>query len=443
MMNHNLVGSLVFFSLVTVNAAQSQDYSIEPAGDVHNVLPLWEQAKVMESQLRQRKETVLPEVMRSAGVDMWLVSRDQRLLYLSLVTDDDEGLVSHRPDVLVFYDRGDDQGIEALEEDRDRLESIVRSRNPKRIAVSNEARQRLASLVGVPFGNRMISSAELRDAFLEIRSDEEMSLFEYVARLAYEIIAEAFSNETIIPDVTTTDQINWWIRQRYRALGLLTSDHPTITVRRSSLERPKYSESDEHFRIDIPPRNGYNTVIRRGDLIFCDTGIDYLGVGTDTQQVAYILKHDETEAPPGLRQALRNTNRLEELFAAEFAEGRRSNDVVLAALQKARADGLRAEIYSHPLPHFLMRYSLNGGFYSGTRHFVGPELGGDGDRDPEPGGGSPILRNTVYAMELDTKTSVPEWGGQDVRIVLEHNVAFTRGELVFLGGRETEYYLIK
>ena len=438
-----ILGGLAILSLVTVNPAYSQDYPIEPVGDVHNILPLWEQAKVMESQLRQRKETVLPAVMRSAGVDMWLVSRDQRSLYLSLVTANDEGLVSHRPNVLVFYDRGGDEGIETLEEDYERLEDIVRSRDPKRIAVSNEARQRLASRVGVPFGNRMISSAELRDAFLEIRSDEEMSLFEYVASLAHEIIAEAFSNKAIVPDVTTTDELNWWIRQRYRALGLLTSDHPTITVQRSNLERPNYSESDEHFRIDIPPRNGYNTVIRRGDLIFCDTGIDYLGMGTDTQQVAYILKHDETEAPLGLRQALRNTNRLQELFAAEFAEGRRSNDAVLAALQKARAEGLRAEIYSHPLPHFLMRYSLNGGFYSGTRHFVGPELGGDGDRDPEPGSGSPILRNTVYAMELDTKTSVPEWGGQDVRIVLEQSVAFTRGELVFLGGRETEYYLIK
>ena len=443
MMKPNFLGSLALFSLVTVNAAQSQDYPIEPVGDVHNILPLWEQAKVMERQLRQRKEIVLPEVMRRAGVDMWLVSRDQRLLYLSLVTANDEGLVSHRPDVLVFYDRGNDKGIEALEEDRDRLESIVRSRDPKRIAVSNEARQRLASLVGVPFGNRMISSAGLRDAFLEIRSDEEMSLFEHVARLAHEVIAEAFSNQVIIPDVTTTDELNWWIRQRYRALGLLTSDHPTITIQRSKLERPRYAESDEHFRIDIPPRNGYNTVIRRGDLIFCDTGIDYLGVGTDTQQVAYVLKRDETEAPPGLRQALRNTTRLQEIFAAEFAEGRRSNDVVLAALQKAQAEGLRAEIYSHPLLHFLMRYSLNGGFYSGTRHFVGPELGGDGDRDPKPGGGSPILRNTVYAMELDTVTSVPEWGGQDVRTVLEQSVAFTRGELVFLGGRETEYYLVK
>jgi hypothetical protein len=428
---------------VTASLSYSQDYSIEPIGDVTNILPLWEQAKIMEKQLRVRKKTVLPEVMRREGVDMWLVSRDQYLLYLSLVTADDEGLVSHRPDVLILYDRGKAQGIEALEEDYQQLESIVRSRDPKKIAVSVDAKERMTTLIGQPFTNRLVSSETLRDAFLEIRSDEEMSLFEYVARVAHEVIAEAFSNRAILPDVTTTDELNWWIRQRYRDLGLLTSDHPTITVQRSKLDRPKYGDSDEHFRIDIPPRNGYNTVIRRGDLIFCDTGINYLGLGTDTQQVAYVLKKGESDAPPGLKQALRNTNRLQEIFAAEFAEGRMSNDIVLAALEKARAEGLRPEIYSHPLPHFLMRYSLNGAFYKRTRYFVGPELGGEGDKDPDAGGGSPVYRNTVYAMELDTETSVPEWGGQDVRIVLEQSVAFTGGKIVFLGGRQTEFYLIK
>jgi hypothetical protein len=46
-------------------------------------------------------------------------------------------------------------------------------------------------------------------------------------------------------------------------------------------------------------------------------------------------------------------------------------------------------------------------------------------------------------MELDTETSVPEWGGQDVRIVLEQTIAFTGGRVVFLGGRQKEFYLIK
>ena len=64
---------------------------------------------------------------------MWLVSRDQRVLYLSLVTANDEGFVSERPDVLVFFDKGENHDIEALEEDFERLSGIVRSRDPKKI----------------------------------------------------------------------------------------------------------------------------------------------------------------------------------------------------------------------------------------------------------------------------------------------------------------------
>ena len=57
--------------------------------------------------------------------------------------------------------------------------------------------------------------------------------------------------------------------------------------------------------------------------------------------------------------------------------------------------------------------------------------------------GYPVYANTTYAMELHTWTSVPEWDGQDVRIVLEQNVAMTEDRLVFLGGREVGWYVIK
>jgi len=60
----------------------------------------------------------------------------------------------------------------------------------------------------------------------------------------------------------------------------------------------------------------------------------------------------------------------------------------------------------------------------------------------EPGG-YPVYANTTYAMELHTWTSVPEWGGQDVRITLEQNVAMTEDGLVFLGGRQVEWYVIR
>jgi len=425
--------------------AVRQPYGIESQDDINNVAPIRQQVLKEEEWLRWRKEHIVPVVMRRVGVDMWLIGEDDGALYYSLVPANYEGLVSRRYDALVFFDRGENEGVEALAVDAEDVAAIVRSRAPERIGVSRSSSEEFAELLGTEMAARFVVSRDLRTGFLEKRSPEEISVFNHVARLAYDIIAEAFSNQVVVPDVTTTDDLNWWIRQRYRELGLDTSDHPTITIQRSRLERPKYDEDDEHFRIDVPPRNGYNTVIRRGDIIACDTGINYFGVGTDTQQVAYVLRENETDVPEGLKVALDNTNRLQIHFANAFAAGRPSNDIVNSALQAAWDDGLRPSIYSHPLPYYLRRYSLNGGFLH-MRYGAGPGLGGGELEEPallSPPGGYPVYANTTYAMELHTWTSVPEWGGQDVRITLEQNVAMTEDRLVFLGGRQVEWYVIR
>ena len=434
---------LIFVLIGLFGALKGQEYSIEPAGDFQNILPLWEQAKFMEKQLKWRQKHVLPEVMRREDVDMWLVGRNEGVLYLSLIPGDEEGLVPKEPPVLIFFDNGMKEGVELEFADFDNLAESVNKRDPKKIGVSDRNKQKIGKVLGKDYVSRFVPSRNLATGFLEKRSPEEISVFHYVTRIAHDVIAEAYSNKVIIPDVTTTDELNWWVRQRYRDLGLLTSDHPTITLQRSFAERKKYPESDEHFRIDIPPRNGYNTVIRRGDIICCDTGINYLGLGTDTQQVAYVLRKMEKDVPEGLKKAMARTNRLQDIFAAEFKKGRTGNEIWLSALKKAKAENLRPAIYSHPIPLFIMRYDSSGGFFKNTRYGAGPALGDEESQEPIPRGGYPVYLNTVYAMELDTKTSLPEWDGQDVRIVLEQTVAFAENGIEYLGGRQTKWYIIK
>jgi len=46
-------------------------------------------------------------------------------------------------------------------------------------------------------------------------------------------------------------------------------------------------------------------------------------------------------------------------------------------------------------------------------------------------------------MELDNRSAVYEWSGQDVRIVLEQTVAFTEIGIEYLGGRQIKWYVIK
>lgn len=437
--------ALTVATAAAASGSQVQYRTFRPTGTVPPILSEWEQVKIMETQLRWRQRHVVPEVMRRAGVDVWIIGRGEGVGYLSLIEADDEGLVPGRPDLLVFVDSGQEVSRQQL--DVEDLQAALVAATPRRLAIAPSTRERLGENFQGSFeelyGDVAIDSELLVRGFLEKRSPAELVLFDSVARIAHEIIAESFSNRTIIPDLTTSDELNWWIRQRYIDLGLPTSDHPTITVQRSRLERSKYSEDDEHFRVDIPPRNGYNTVIRRGDVISNDTGINYLALGTDTQQVAYVLHLDETEPPAGLLRAMANTVRLQEFFAAEFVDGRPAYEIVGAALSNARAEGLRAEIYSHPIPYFLKRYSLNGGFFRNVRHGAGPSLDAAGRDGPSRRGRYPVFARTAYAMELDTVTSVPEWGGQDVRIVLEQTIAFDGERVIFLGGRQTELYVIR
>jgi hypothetical protein len=60
-----------------------------------------------------------------------------------------------------------------------------------------------------------------------------------------------------------------------------------------------------------------------------------------------------------------------------------------------------------------------------------------------PGRGDVVMHpNTVYTVELSVTVSVPEWGGQEVPIMLEQDAAFTENGVFYLDGRQTAFHLI-
>ena len=74
-----------------------------------------------------------------------------------------------------------------------------------------------------------------------------------------------------------------------------------------------------------------------------------MGLATDQQQHAYVLRAGETDAPAGIRAALRDANRLQDIHLEEMQVGRSGNEVLRSALQRAKTEGIRAQIYTHPL----------------------------------------------------------------------------------------------
>ena len=413
----------------------------------HNneILPLREQAAVQNQWLKIRLDTLIPGLLDRENMDMWIVicrEYNEDPVVMSLLPA--ESMSARRRTILVFA-RGEDTverltlsryGYEGFyeaawdpdEEDQfECLGRIVREREPKRIGInasrtfafgdgiSHTEFQWVSDSLGEPYASRLITAESLCVGWLERRIPDEITAYPRLIETGHQIIARAFSTEVIHPGITTTDDVVWWMRQTMQDAGLNAWFQPTIDI-----QAPGQTYQDtENPRITIMP----------GDLLHCDMGFHYLGLATDQQQHAYVLRAGETNAPTGLRAALQDGNRLQDIHMAEMRVGRSGNDVLLSVLTKAKNESLRPQIYTHPL-----------GYHG---HAAGPIIGLWDRQDGVPGVGDyPLYDDTVYSIELNVTKSIPEWDGQDVRIMLEEDAVLTGGDMRWLDGRQESFYLI-
>ena len=241
-----------------------------------------------------------------------------------------------------------------------------------------------------------------------------------LVEIGHAIIAEAFSSRVIQPGITTTEDVVWWMRQKMLDLGFQAWFQPTIDIQaHGKVEHTEQTQGKDEAR----------TLILPGDLLHCDIGFYYLGLATDQQQNAYVLKPGEHDAPDGLKAALAAGNRLQDLHMEAMQVGRTGNQVLKLALDKAKAEGITPSIYSHPL-----------GYHG---HAAGPTIGLWDQQDGVPGKGDyELFDETCYSIELNVRHKVPEWGGQEVRMALEEDAVLTGGQMRWLSGRQTEVFLI-
>jgi Xaa-Pro dipeptidase len=163
-----------------------------------------------------------------------------------------------------------------------------------------------------------------------------------------------------------------------------------------------------------------------GDVIHVDFGLNYMGLSTDWQKHAYILKPGEKDAPAGLKTALKNTNRLQDIMFGIARAGMTGTEVYEATIAEAKKQGINAMIYSHPL---------------GTHgHGLGPSIDFRGNIG---GGANKILPGSYMSIELNTSTNVPEWNNQRVTIMAEDDAYMTDTGYKFFRPRQTEFYLIR
>lgn len=419
------------------------------------VLPENERARVIDEILADRFNNLLPGLMDRADIDMWiLISREYNEDPVLKTMLPATWLNARRRTILLFYRNKTNNSLEKLavarynvgdniesawdkEKEPDqwkRLMQLITERNPLKIGLNYSKDFNIADgldktdydefMQHLPqkYHSKVVSAEQLAVGWIETRTEREMIIYRQLVAITHDIIEEAFSEKVITPGITTTSEVEWWMRQKVTDLGLETWFHPTVDVQRTSEELVGHLYSFSG-RPDA-------MVIRQGDLLHCDFGISYLRLHTDCQELAYVLKPQETEAPKFLKDALKDGNSVQDFLTKNMKTGRTGNEILARSLKEAKDADLRPAIYTHPL-----------GLYG---HSAGTTIGmwdSQGGVMKDDGENYPLNPDTVYAIELNTTVTIPEWK-RDIRIMLEEAGFYGKDGFRYVNGRQTELLLI-
>ncbi|MFT6267411.1 MAG: hypothetical protein ACJAVV_000208 [Alphaproteobacteria bacterium] len=435
----------------TASAAHHQEaHSIDPGF----ILPMRERAQLIDSMLNDKLNNTLPSIMQRTGIDMWiLISREYNEDPVLKTMLPSTWLSARRRTILVIYNPGEGKPLERYAVARyqvadmfkkawdketqpsqwARLVELIKQKNPRSIGLNKSEHHALADGMTATeylafmdklddnLKSKVVSAEHLAIGWLETRSAMEMEVYPKLVAFGHSIIAEAFSNKVITPQVTTTEDVIWWLRDKSNELGVKNWFHPSVSIQRANGEKFE--------QIVAFSKRASDNVIMPGDLIHVDFGMTYLRLNTDQQQHAYVLKKGETQAPDYLVEALAKGNRLQDIFTDMFAVGKSGNEILKAARKQAIEEGIKPAIYTHPI-----------GYHG---HAAGTTLGmWDQQMGVPVQGDYPLHANTAYSIELNAASFLPQWS-KEIRIMLEENAIFDGTKVSYLSGRQTEFHLIK
>jgi hypothetical protein len=429
----------------------------EPVAPRIRPLPtLREQAREQQAWLGKRLSDVLPKVMREHGVEMWILSMREYAedpVFFSLASP--TTFAARRRTIYVFHDvrdhgpakgverlalGGGDQGglyeiyrdpnprvsgAELVDDDQWRLlRQLVDKADPKSIALDIDPvnafadglhageREALEKALGPKLLKRVVREPRLAVEYIGTRIPEMLPRYRELQETVHALIATAFSSEVIHPGDTSTEDVEWWLRQRVQELGMTVWFQPDVERATAGVDWSK-------------------GVIQRGDALRVDFGVIAMSLHTDTQHLGYVLRPGETGPPPGLLACLATTNRLQDLLLAEMKPGRSGN----AALKSARAgmsrQGIDGTIYSHPI--------------GDHGHGAGPLIGLWDRQEGVPVRGDLAIRpGTWFSIELQTTSPIPEWKGQRLTCRQEEEAYLDEaGDRRWVYRRQERFHLVR
>ena len=439
--------------LLIVIASFAVSCTSVPDSEAPRLLPWSRQIEVREKWLEKRHEMLLP-MMRRHNIDMWIVVNEE--FHDDPVT---EYIAPPRPytgnrDIFVFVDAGD-KGLKKFavvgyaEETLQRffeapddplppakvLPDLVETYKPHRIGLNIGGRrgvtrsltkssyEMLAKVLGPEAEKKFVSSKDLLEEYLDTRIPEELDYYRNLVHLTEFMAKKVLSGEVITPGKTTVGDLRRRLYDELWRHGVRTWFQPDFRVQRQGM-----GKATSRGFLAVAKES---TVIQPGDLLHVDFGISAMGFDTDWQKMAYVLRPGENDVSAGLKQALANTNALQDVLTRDASRpGRPAGEVYDITIAEMKRRGIQAQIYSHPLG--------NQGHGLGARIDFRAAKGNDTSVQSKP-----LRKGSYIAIELNTRTAVPEWDGQEVYVMQEDPAYLTDEGWRFFRPRQDHFYLIR
>jgi Xaa-Pro aminopeptidase len=287
-----------------------------------------------------------------------------------------------------------------------------------------DAYQFLARTLGAGATARFVSARGLIEDYFDTRLPEELEQYRQLVLATDVITQRALSNEVITPGVTKAVDVKWWFAQQIADLG--AGAEPWFEIH-TAVQR--FDSATGHVIPYVHPAPD-DLVFQRGDIIHLDCGFNYLGLASDWQKVAYILREGETDASEGMKAALRNANLVHEAFRKGPRPGMTGREATLAVMEQLKGVNFLPSLYSHPIG------------YQG--HALGANINArDMKLGPGEGDTTRLRPGSYRSVEFSAKSPVPEWNGDSLLVPMEDDAHLTDQGYEYFRPYQTEWYLIR
>ncbi len=424
-----------------------------------------ERYQIRKSIVRNRLNRLLLPALRAHGIDMWLILT-REFNPDPLLRDVGEGYPGVR-NIYAFCDHGGDQvekifvGSHGFREPiipdiydevicygysqeglRPHLKELMDSRDPQRIGVNMSLtlpmadgltvsmKQYLEEAIGEKYAQRLVSAELVARDFRANRIPEELPVFSKLCAWTVAWEEMAFSPKDFHPGETTAGDVQWWMRDKARALGMELEFLPGVRVT---------------HRGDALPTGSTDHAIQPGDVVSVDAGLAFIDYRSDIKRSVYILGPGESEPPPSIRTAFAKGLEMAKVLTANMKPGAIAHEVWDKTMAWAKDQGYAIDYPLIPGPTGSLagpRVGIYCHSVGNATHDIGARVAVDwphayGDRVRYP-----LVLNQWYSIELHVTTPIPEWDNKGLCVRIEDTAVLTEHGVEYVVTPQRELLLV-